>query len=173
MDGGKVTVQARIDAETFREFALFDTFSYRGLWRRPALFAAFFALLAALAFSRAGTTEGAALLGGVLLAVGLGLPAVYIINYIRSVQKRAAGFTGRETAYTVTLDAEGVEIVKDEQSTRCGWDGIARACALVRSVCLYDAAGHAFLLPRSDAACTAAWETVCACLPPERIRKRT
>ncbi len=170
MDDARLTVRSNIDAATFREFALFDAFSYRGRWRAPALFAAFFAALAALAFSRASAVEGAALLGGVLLTVGLGLPLLYIINYVLSVRRRAAALTGREAAYTVTLSGAGVEIVKGDQRARYAWDEFARARRLAHSVCLYDAAGHAFLLPRSDAACDAAWELICASLPAERVK---
>lgn len=158
MAQNELIIQSRIDAETFSEFAWFDMLRHRKLWRRPALFAALFAAFAAIAFSRTGRTDGAALLGGVLLAVGLGVPLVYFANFAFSVRKRARQLNANEIAYTLTLVPDGVAVKKGAQSTEYRWDMIYHAYRLERSIPLYVDAGHAFLLTGKNT--EAAWNTM-------------
>ena len=162
----ELVVQSKIDGETFSEFARFDLLRVRKRWRRPAGFAAFFTLLALLAFSRTGKVEHAALLGGVLLAVGLGLPLVYFANFARSVRRRARQQDPRAIAYTVTLTPAGVAVKKGAQSAEYAWDRIYHAYRLERSAALYVDPAHALLLAGPQAA--AAWEFLTRRLPEEK-----
>lgn len=146
-----ITIPSRISREQFREFAVFDAMRRQRRWLRPTAFAAFFCALAALAFGRTGQTEGAGLLGGTLLLVGLGLPAAYFGNFYHSVRKRAKQLDPREVAYTLTLTEEGVEAEKDGQRVSYSWGQLTEAYRLRRGVCLYAGAKHAFLLPDGDA----------------------
>ena len=134
------TIQSFIDARVFSEFAWFDLLRVQKRWRRPAAFAAFFAGIAALAFSRAGSVDHAALLGGVLLAVGLGLPAAYFFTF------------------------QGVSVVKGKQRVSCVWSDIHAVHRLDRCICIYVEARRAFLLPSTDnsEAIRAAWELMAA-----------
>lgn len=166
-----VTLQAFIDARTFSAFAWFDLLSVQKRWRRPALFAAFFTALAAVAFSRAAQVEHAALLGGVLLAVGLGLPLVYFGGFFLSVRRQGARYTGKDAAYAVTLDADGVSVAKGKQSVSYPWERLVSVHRLSRCVCIYAEARRAFLLPSADnsRAVQAAWELIRAKLDPARV----
>ena len=171
MSGKQITIQSFIDARVFSEFAWFDLLRVRKRWRRPTLFAAFFIAIAALAFSRAGSVDHAALLGGVLLAVGVGLPLVYFFAFHQSVRKQSAKLTGKEAAYTVTLDEQGVCVAKGKQTASCDWAHVHAVHRLKRCVCIYTEARHAFLLPSADnsEAVQQAWELMTAHLAPEQL----
>ena len=166
MAQNELVIQSKIDAEAFSEFAWFDMLRRRKLWRRPALFAALFAAFAAIAFSRIGRTDGAALLGGVLLAVGFGVPLVYFAHFAFSVRKRARQLNANEIAYTLTLSPEGVAVRKEAQTAEYRWDAICRAYRLERSVALYVDAGHAFLLTGKNT--EAAWDAIAQYLPEDK-----
>ena len=107
----ELLVPARIDAAAFCRFAIFDAFSVRKRWRSPALFAALMSAFAAVCLAMHGSREGAGLLGGVLLAVGLGLPLVYVVSYVCSVRRQAKGegrilvFNGQKSALGKDLQA--------------------------------------------------------------------
>ena len=167
MPEDRLSAPVRIDAATFREFAVFDALRRQKRWLRPAAFAAFFTALALLAFSRRSAVEGASLLGGVLLAVGLGLPAVYFGSFFLSVRRRARQL-GSGIAYTLTLTEAGVAVEKAGQSAAYAWNTLHGAYRLRRCVCLYADARHALLLPESAA--EDAWRIAAAHLPPERMR---
>ena len=70
-------IDVMMDEKTFKDFALFDNFSYRKIWKRPLLFAGIFIVFALLCFAMRGMREQADLLGTVLLIIGLGLPMAY------------------------------------------------------------------------------------------------
>lgn len=147
MENEKLTIPSKISGAQFREFAVFDTMRRQKRWLRPVVFAVFFIVIAALAFSRVGKTQGAALLGGVLLAVGIGLPAIYFGNFFLSVRKRARKIDPNEIAYTLTLSASGVDVKKDKQTASYEWSQLHGACRLAHGTCLYVDARHALLLP--------------------------
>jgi len=174
MSNKDITIQSFIDARAFSEFAWFDLLRVQKRWRRPALFAAFFIVIAALAFSRAGIVDHAALLGGVLLAVGLGLPAAYFFAFHQSVRRQSARFTGKEAAYTVTLGEQGVTVVKGKQTVRCIWRDVHAVHRLKRCICIYADAHRAFLLPSSgnSEAIRTAWALMTAHLTSEQLFDR-
>lgn len=163
----ELTVRSKITPDIFREFAYFDIFSHQKRWRGPLLFAFILTLAAAVVLSRAGTTRGAGLLGGVLLAVGLGLPLVYFGNFFLSVRKRSRMFTGTTVAYTVTLTDRGITVNKDGQTADYDWSKLFRAYRLGGSVVLYVDPHHAFLL---TGALDSIWEQVTAHLPGDRCK---
>ena len=168
---GPITIQAFIDARLFSEFAWFDLLHVQKQWRRPALFAAFFAAIAAVAFSRAGSVEHAALLGVVLLAVGIGLPLVYFGGFFLSVRRQGAAYTGQAAAYTLSLDAHGVSVFKGKQSLHCEWGRVYAVHRLTRCICIYTEPRRAFLLPSADnsRAVQDAWKLMTAKLEPAQI----
>ena len=163
----KLTIPSKISGAQFREFAAFDTLRHRKGWRRPAMFAAFFAGVAGLAFHRAGRMQGAALLGCVLLAVGFGLPAVYFGNFFRSVRRCAQSIDPDEAAYTLTLTDSEISVKKGKQSASYEWSRLHSACRLKHGICLYLDEAHALLLP--DDRSGSAWRVIAAHLG-ERAR---
>ena len=165
MAQNELVIQSKIDAEAFSEFAWFDMLRRRKLWRRPALFAALFAAFAVIAFSRIGTTDGAALLGREIW-LGVHAVLVYFANFAFSVRKRARQLNANEIAYTLTLSPEGVAVKKSAQTAEYRWDAIYHAYRLERSISLYVDAGHAFLLTGKHT--ETAWDTIAQYLPEDK-----
>ena len=75
-----ITVKVRLDKKLFRSFAFYDTFVVKKRLVRPALFCVIMAAFAAAALIIGKEQSG--LIAGVLLFVGLGLPAVYVLSFL-------------------------------------------------------------------------------------------
>lgn len=143
-----VTVQAVLDGATFRRFAMFDVFCHQKRWRSPALFALILGAAAAICFVL-HERRGAVLLGSVLLAVALGLPAAYFLSYFLSVRAQAKKLDagGGTAAYTVRLDGDGVRVTQGESAAEFSWVELLCAYRVEGCVYLYAAPRRAFLLP--------------------------
>ena len=109
-----MTIEVELTGTEFRRFTLFDVLRRRKLWRGPVLFALILGLSAALCFTKSDT-QGAVLLGNVLLTVGLGLPCVYFAYFFSSLsrQVRQQGLTRPQKVYTVTLTEKAQGILAD------------------------------------------------------------
>lgn len=162
-----LVIRSEISPDIFREFSYFDIFSHQKRWRGPLLFAAILTLAAAIVFTKADAVRGAGLLGGVLLAVGLGLPLVYFGSFFLSVRKQSRVYTGNLRAYTVELSENGARVTKDKQEAFYPWEQMAAAYMLSGSVALYVDPRHAFLL---TGPLDAVWNKVTAHLPPEKCK---
>lgn len=171
MERQTLTIPSRIDAETFRRFALYDTFTRQGRWRAPALFAAILGASAAVCFFMRDRQEGAALLGGVLLAVGLGLPAFYIANYLWSVRKQGRRLDSAKIAYTLHLKEAGLLVVAGQERAEFPWEGIHLACRVRGCIYIYVSPQRAFLLPDCGQS-EAAWDLLLEKVPAERRQDR-
>lgn len=165
-------VQSRITPEVFREFAVFDTLRRQKRWRGPLVFALIMLGFAAVCFTQTGRREQAGLLGGVLLTVGIWLPAVYILVFLHSVNQKAKQLQKlkNKAAYTVELSGEGVTVTALGEQTRYAWDGIVLAYRLRRCICLYIAANRGYILPTGDGGDDALWELICAQIPEIKHR---
>lgn len=152
MERNTLLIQSRITPEVFREFALFDTMYRQKRYRRPLLFAVIMAVFACVCFTRQGHNDQAVLIGAVLLIVGLGLPAAYILTFLWSVRKRAKQIppVDAPAAYTVELSPEGVVVAAGKERAEYGWKDILYVYRIQRSTCLYVSANRAYLLPASD-----------------------
>lgn len=152
MKQNALVIQSRIGPEVFRDFAVFDTLYRQKRYLRPLAFAAIMAGFAAVCFSQRGQREQAALLGGVLLAVGLGLPLVYFLTFFYSVYKQAKQLKGKKAplAYTLELSQEQLAVIIGEQRTEYQWSDILYVYRIRRSTCLYVAVNRAYLLPAAD-----------------------
>ena len=172
MEERKISVEVGIDGKTFSEYARFDVMRRQKRWLRPLLFAAIFVFFSLLAFSRMGKAEQAALLGGVLLGVGLILPLVYLLSFFASVRKKSRTMDGKTPAYTLELTAEGLDVKKGEQALHAAWGDLCAAYRLKNSICLYTDSQHAFLLPRScgEERFNAAWQLIEKSIAPGKRR---
>lgn len=156
MEKKALTVQARVTPEIFREFAIYDTLFRRKRYLRPILFAVILGAFACACFLLRGRAEQAVFMGAVLLAVGLGLPAVYILSFLRSVHVKAKqiGQKNLPVAYTVRLAPASVTVSDGRQNAEYAWGDIQYACRIRRSICLYVSENRAYLLPASEQAAT-------------------
>ncbi len=149
MENQPVILLSRITPETFRAFALFDAFQRQKRWRGPALFALIFSAFAAVCFTLGRDLPQSGLLGGVLLAVGLGLPLFYIMYFLHSVeaQTKKLRLAQKRPAYTVRLDETGLSVEQNGEKASWAWAALTAAYRLPQCVCLYPTPRNAFLLP--------------------------
>ena len=169
-----LTLLGNIDRRTFRRFAMFDTFVRRKAWRNPALFALILSAAAGVCFALRGTRPQAALLGGVLLGVGLLLPLVWIGMYAFSVDRQAKrmGLSAQKAQYYVTLFPERVHVEKGTEKADFPWEGVFAAYRTEGCLYLYVSPTRAFLLP--DCADTErAWTMLRERLGAGKCRDRT
>lgn len=152
MGNKDISVQARITPEIFREFAIFDTLYRRKQYRRPLVFALIQLTFAFVCFLMQHRTEQAVLLGAILLIVGLGLPAVYILSFLRSVRfkSKQLGLERAPVVYTVHLTPEKVTVTDGKQKAEYPWETVKYAYRLQHSICLYASESRAYLLPVSE-----------------------
>ena len=158
-----ITIPVRLDSRTFRRFAIFDAFVVKKHWRGPALFSALLLAFAVLALLLRKAQSG--LIAAVLLAVGLGLPIIYIGVFLSQVNMQALRnrLTPPRLVYTVTLNSTGISVrnqQKPEETLTRSWQELYRAYRRRKCVYLYAAADRAFLLPggQADVPDAALWD---------------
>ena len=173
-----VTVNVQMDAAVFRRFARFDTFVLRRRWRSPAAFAAIMAAFSAAAFLMQQRAEQAALIGWLLLILGLLLPFAYVLHYEMQLaaQVRRLDIKKPRPAYFVTLSDAGVRVVNNmvrEEPCVFPWEEIHGAHLRKDAVYLYQRENRAFILPAKDASLPllSLWDEIAAHLPAEKLHR--
>lgn len=147
-----MTIEVQLSGAEFRRFTIFDLLRRRKQWRGPVLFALILGVSAALCFTRT-ETQGAMLLGNVLLSVGLGLPCVYFAYFFSSLnrQVRKQGLTRPQHVYTVTLEEKSKGILADngKEQLTYAWKSVHHAYRNLTATYLYLTPQRALLLPHS------------------------
>ena len=150
----KITVRVKLDEKTFKRFARFDMFTLRKKWVRPAVFSL---ILVAFAFAALMLRkEQSGMIAAVLLAVGIGLPVVYIGTFLSQVNMQAERqkLKPARSVYTVTLREAGITVEnnhKKEDLLELEWSSVRKAYKRKGCIYLYVAAARAFLLPDGQA----------------------
>lgn len=147
-----MTIEVELTGTEFRRFTLFDVLRRRKLWRGPVLFALILGISAALCFTKSDT-QGAILLGNVLLTVGLGLPCVYFAYFFSSLsrQVRQQGLTRPQKVYTVTLTEKSQGILADngKEQLPYAWKSVHHAYRSGTATYLYLTPQRALILPHT------------------------
>lgn len=146
-------IAVTLDSDTFSRFAWFDAMVRRKRWQRPAAFAAIFTVLALIAFLRADAENQGALLGGVLLAAGLGLPLVWLASYALSLRRQAKAMGLPRAVYTVELDESGVTCYQTAAGAapeHTPWADVYGAWCRPDAIYLYVRPDKAYLLPDTE-----------------------
>lgn len=157
MEKQTITVHVKMDAPTFRRFAVFDTLRLRKRWQRPALFCAILMVFAVICFIV--QKEQSVLIGCVLALVGLGFPLVYFGTFFSQVgaQIEAQKLDKPRAVYTLRFDSEGVHITNDrkaEPRVDLLWENAYAAFRVKGCIYLYATPAKAFLLPDGQADAT-------------------
>ncbi len=150
MQEAGIVIPVAIDAKTFRDFAFFDSFIRHKRWRPLALFACIMLCSAILCFILRSRAEQAAFLGGVLVTVGLGLPAVYLLSFLSSVrqQSKKMRLATQRHAYTLTMsEAEGITVKTGKEQLTYRWEEVFAVYRVRAYTYLYVAQQKAYLLP--------------------------
>ena len=171
----EIVIPVSLDERTFKRFALFDMFSLRRKWVRPAVFSV---ILIAFAFAALLIRkEQSGLIAAVLLTVGLGLPLVYFGSFLSQVNMQAARakLKPARRVYTVTLREAGIRVKNDqkkEEALEMDWASVQQAFRKKGCIYLYVTAARAFLLPdgQADASDPEVWEYLKAHLGSEKCK---
>ena len=172
---GSVTVAANIDKRTFSRFAVYDTLGRQKRWRSPLLFALIMSAFALVCFLGFREREGARLLGGVLLGVGLILPLVWFGMFFASVNRQAkrSGLSPEKTQYLVTLAPEKIHVEKGKEAADFRWEDVHMARRVSGCVYLYVSPSRAFLLPEAAKGSDRAWEIITQKVEPAKVTDTT
>ncbi len=175
MQRDSVTIPVSMDAKQFRRFGLFDTFILRRRWLSPAVFSAIFIAFSVLCFSLTDK-EQSALLGSVLLAVGIGLPACYFLNFFLQLnsQVKRLSLQKPKLVYTLNLSKTDVHIInnmKEEAEVVLPWENVMGIWRGQQATYLYATASRAFILPdgQGDLSPSELWSFLEECLPKEKL----
>lgn len=141
-------VQVRLSRRDLVRFSLFDAFSLKKGWLRPALFAAILGAAAGACFALRDR-QGAVLLGAVLLTVALGLPAAWFLSFFLSVGRQAKDQGLGEGKYVYTLELGDKELAVDNGRERASypWGQIWQVCRRPDAAYVYITPQRAFLIP--------------------------
>lgn len=170
-----ITISVRLDEKTFKRFARFDMFILRKKWIRPVIFSAILIVFAFAALLIRKEQSG--MIAAVLLAVGIGLPVVYIGSFLSQVNMQALQqkLKPPRRVYTVTLREEGIRVEnnqRQENPLEMEWPSIQKAFRRKGCIYLYVAPAKAFLLPdgQSDASDEEVWKFLTEHLGEEKCR---
>lgn len=150
----EIVIPVRLDEKTFRRFARFDMLRLRKRWVKPAAFALILCAFAFVALLSRRPQSG--LIATVLLAVGLGLPIIYIGMFLSQVNLQAEKWKlgkGRQV-YTVTLRSRDFTVINQQKTGEAitvPWSEAAQAFRMRGCIYLYASPVKAFLLPQGQA----------------------
>ena len=151
MSVSPITVHVRINARIFRRFAMYDTFRVQRRWRAPALFAAILAFFAAVCHTLTGRAQSA-MIGNVLLIVGLGLPLAYVLHFLVQVHDQCSrlGLRQLRPAYTLNMEESRLRILNDmlkEPEVSLPWDTLHGVWRSEFAFYIYATPSRTFIVP--------------------------
>lgn len=171
MKHDSILIPAKITEPIFRRFAFFDAFYHQKHWQRPVLFFLLMSAFSVPCFVLRDQRRGAALLGVVLLIVGLGLPLAYLLSFSLSLrrQMKQMDLRGQRIAYTLRLEPGGIHVTAGTETADYAWDTVHMVYRTADCDYLYVSARRAYLLPHGASA-EKLWELLQSSLPPEKLR---
>ena len=169
-----ITVPVKLDKVTFRRFATFDTFRRQQRWRMPVWFMLILLGFSIYLFLQTDKPQSG-LLGGVLLAIGLGLPVIYFTTFYFTLRENTIKHCLPRLVYTLKLSDTDVYIhsaMNKEEELTLPWDKLHMAYRVKGAVYLYVLPSRAFLLPngQADVPDDELWAFIESKLPKEKAR---
>lgn len=142
------TFPIHMQAETFRKFAWFNTMKLRKAWRNPFIFFLIFVISSILCFLQY-PSDGAIMLGILLLIIGIGLPVLYLINFNRSISQeiKKHKLNHNPLVYTLTFTEEELQVLAGDQRANYPWEILYRAYQKSDAIYLYVTPARGFILP--------------------------
>ena len=169
----RLCADAVISSDIFMRFSLFDTFVLKKRWRSPALFAGMMGFFAALCYMMVGKQEQAALLGTVLLCIGLVLPTVYVVLYIFSVRNTAKKLKlgyGKKI-YSFAFGQKKMTVRNEKEKAEFPYGKLMLVYFDKKCTYIYSDASRAFLLPDKNAG-EDIRSLLVSVLPAQKIKKQ-
>ena len=176
-----ITISSRIDTKIFRRFAVFDTIIRQKRYRSPVIFAIIMLVFACICYAMNGRAEQSILLGNVLLAIGIALPAVYFGTFFFSIntQAKKMKLEPPKHVYTVSMTGaeEGVSVITpsgEGGTLRVKWSNVHMAYRVNDCIYLFISPRQAFLFPDGQANVTPdeLWAFLKEQLPGEKTKDR-
>jgi len=166
-------IQVRLSEKEFLKFSWFNLLHRRKAWRVPAVFAAVMCGFAAICFVM-NRIQSAVLLGAVLLAVGLGVPAAYFLSFFLSLRRQAREQELGDGRYVYTLDlGDSKELIVDNGREHAAypWLQVFHAYRGSSAVYLYITPQRAFLIPArcAEGGMEKLWAQIRRRLPAEQM----
>ena len=167
-------IEAVIDRKTFWRFTMFDVFYRKRQGRSPIIFAGILSVCACVCFLM-HYIDGAVLLGSVLLAVGLGMPAAYFLSFCLSLRRQVVslGLNTPKKAYTLCLtnQPQGISVDNGREHADYSWEKINHVYRDKAATYLYITRERAFILPHACIEGTPdfLWSLIEKSVPPERM----
>jgi len=162
----------KLTAKDFRDFAIFDTLVRQRRWAPPAVFCSILMVSALVCWLLRERNPGAGALVAVLLAVGIGLPVVYFVSFLHSIdqQNRRMGLAAKDVeVYTVGLNADGIHVQTKDQHMDHTWESVYRVYFRKAAAYLYPSDKQAYLLPYADTDEDVLRAVLTAHLPQEKL----
>jgi len=176
MDDGAVKVNVIIDDKVFYKFSIFESFYRKRGYLSPLIFALILSVSAIICFILDG-----ALLGIVLLIIGLGLPAFRIQKIFSAIktQIRVLDLVNPKTVYSLCLTEapDGIEVTNHgdgDDPLRYEWSNIHMVYRVDGCIYLYVLTDKAYLLPDGQAVegSDALWQILTKMIPHDKIHDR-
>lgn len=150
-----ITVPVKMDRKILRSFALFDAFTLKKRWKKPALFSVILTVFALVCFLLTGKGQNV-LLGTVLLIIGLGLPFVYVLMFWIQIgdEAKKLKLKAPRKVYTLELSDEKIVVTNNlmQEPPLClEWEKLPVAFRRKHAVYLYVTRARAFILPFGQA----------------------
>ena len=147
-----IMLTCNINGDAFVRFAKYDTFKRKKAWKSPVIFASIMSAFALVCFTILKDRAQSALLGTVLLAVGLVVPAVYYFMYMSSVRKQVKkyGLRSSKAQYFVRLDSDRIHVVKGKETLDHAWEDVYMFVEDKGVSYLYVSETRAYLLVHGD-----------------------
>lgn len=167
-------IEALIDRKAFWRFSMFDVFYRRKQGRSPIIFALILCICSCVCLLM-HQIDGAVLLGSVLLAVGLGMPAAYFLSFCLSVRRQTAllGLSTPKKAYTLCLTDQqpGISVENECEHAEYYWEKINHVYRDKDATYLYITQERAFILPHAciEGTPDLLWSLVAKRVAPERM----
>ena len=155
MPNQPITVAVNMDRKQLRSFALFDAFTLKKRWKKPVLFATILTVFSIVCFMLTSFEQNR-LLGTVLLAIGLGLPIVYVLMFLIQIgdEVKKLQLKKPRKVYTLVFSNEKITVTNNlvkEDPITLEWQKLPVAFRRKNAIYLYVTRARAFVLPAGQA----------------------
>lgn len=166
-----MTIEVILTAGEFLRFTMFDTFRRKKMGRSPAIFSGILGTCGMICFFMRHV-DGAAMLGTVLLLVGIGMPVFYLLSFAASLFLQIRKQKFPRLVYTLTLTGgKELHIENETEKVDYPWKKVHHVYRGKTATYLYATPARAFILPHyfiEDGA-DALWTLLRKKLPAEKL----
>lgn len=164
-------IEVILTAGEFLRFTMFDTFRRKKMWRSPATFSGILGTCGIVCFLMRHV-DGAAMLGTVLLLVGIGMPVFYLLSFAASLFLQIRKQKLPRMVYTLTLtNTKEFHIENEAEKVDYPWKKVHHVYRGKTATYLYATPARAFILPHYfvEEGTEELWKLISKKLPAERL----